>query len=416
MNTEENKVNENSIDLGSDPIGDDFDPFASEDDLGDDIVIDTAVTPQTDKSKAPPASSNPLEKAISTAENKEAETAQQSLMEKAPVFEYAGASENIEDTSKTFDELRIEKATDFPELDDGKRVSWTVEYGKITKTVADPKATSIGKIKSEIETSKEFIDALKKAKDKNPACKLKPKVTAQSKGTAAYKGVFTSLEDAESAGKVISIVPGRDGNVYEIRNTNIGKFITPTSDCDMLSDVRAGFIPALPRIPMDTVMQIVSFFRYYMRNGSNREALVNVYWDKQDRQFLIDAPEQIVTPVSVNSRTGDDYANDRYVHFMDIHSHNSMRAFFSAVDDSDEKATRLYTVIGNLHEYFPDIKTRISNGGKFLNINPLEVFELADVSFPMKWTENVKFRTQHDDLKSDTKELYYDFIDGSDDK
>ena len=167
MNTEENKANENSIDLGSDPVVDIFDPFASEDDLGDDIVVD-ATAPQKSESKASPASADPLASAISAAETKEAETAQQSLVEKAPVFEYAGASENIDDTAKTFDELRIEKASDFPELDDGKRVSWSVEYGKVTKNVADPKATSIGKIKSEIETSKEFIDALKKSKDKNP--------------------------------------------------------------------------------------------------------------------------------------------------------------------------------------------------------------------------------------------------------
>ena len=177
----------------------------------------------------------------------------------------------------------------------------------------------------------------------------------------------------------------------------MGTFITPTAGCDLLSDVRAGFIPALPCIPMDMVMKIISFFRYYMSNGSNREALVNVYWDKQDKAFLIDAPEQIVTAMSVNSKTSDDYANDRYIHYMDIHSHNSMKAFFSAIDNNDEKATRLYTVIGNLHEYFPDIKTRISNGGKFLDINPLEVFEFDNISFPVKWAENVKFRKQHND-------------------
>ena len=83
---------------------------------------------------------------------------------------------------------------------------------------------------------------------------------------------------------------------------------------------------------------------------------------------------------------------------MDIHSHNSMRAFFSAIDDNDEKATRLYTVIGNLHEYFPDVKTRISNGGKFLDINPAEVFELAGQPFPEEWKDSVKFREPHKDV------------------
>ena len=31
----------------------------------------------------------------------------------------------------TFEELRIDKADDFPELGVGKRVSWIVEYGKV---------------------------------------------------------------------------------------------------------------------------------------------------------------------------------------------------------------------------------------------------------------------------------------------
>ena len=139
---------------------------------------------------------------------------------KPPVFAYAGVTEDVEDTSVTFDELRIAKSEDFPELDDGKRVSWTVEYGKITKPVPSPRKKTVAEFKSEIETSKEFLDSLKKAKDKSPACKLVPKVTAQSKGKmSAYKGIFPSFEEAEQSGKIISLFPSGDGNVYEMRKT-----------------------------------------------------------------------------------------------------------------------------------------------------------------------------------------------------
>jgi hypothetical protein len=273
-------------------------------------------------------------------------------------------------------------------------------------------------MKSDIEASKEFLDALKKSKDKNPVCKVKPRVTAQSKGVkmSGYREVFTSMEDAEAASKVISIIPAKDGKVYEIRNTNIGKFITPTSDCDMLSNVRAGFVPALPRIPMNFMLRIVAFFRGNMHNGSENEALLNIYWDTYCKEFLVDIPEQTVSKVSVDSQISEEYSDERYVHYMDVHSHNSMRAFFSGVDDKDERATRLYSVIGNLHEYFPDIKTRISNGGKFLEIDPAEVFEMVALPFPDEWKDKVQFRMPHCDLKDDAKELYYGFIDGSDGK
>lgn len=409
----ENLENNELFDLGSAPVGEDFDPFALEDEPTDGAVEETAepqpqedtpvqeqtepvaaVEPPEPVEAVEPVSTEP-EEAASEPEEKPAKTVPE-VDEKLPVFVYAGATETIGDTSMTFDELRIEKARDFPELDDGKRVSWTVEYGKITKPVTDPKGTSIGKMKSGIETSKEFRDSLKRAKDKNPACKVKPRVTAQSKGTVTeYKGVFTTMEEAEAAGKVISIVPSQDGRVYEIRDTEMGRFITPVAGCDLLSEVQAGFVPALPRIPVEQMMQILAFFRHFVQNGAENEALLNIYWDKEDQEFIVDAPEQVVTKTSVNSQLSDEFSSERYIHYMDIHSHNTMNAFFSPVDDHDEKATRLYTVIGRLDGCVPEVKTRISNGGKFLEINPAEVFEFAGGSFPSEWKERVNIKAKH---------------------
>ena len=431
-----NYDNNELFDLGSAPISEDFDPFALEEKSTGGTVEETtvpqpqeevpvqeqaapvevveSVIPMEAEIPAPvepapvespsaepvPVEPTPVEPAKgSKASGTKATKAEPKLDEKPPVFVYAGATENIDDTSMTFDELRIEKAHDFPELDDGKRVSWSVEYGKITRNVPDPKGTSIGKMKSDIETSKEFTDSLKRARDKNPVCKIKPRVTAQSKGTVtAYKGVFPTLEEAEASGKVISIVPSKDGNVYEIRNTEMGRFITTVTGCELLSDVRAGFTPALPRIPAELMMQILAFFRHFAQNGAESEALLNVYWDKEDQQFIVDAPEQEVTKISVDTQLSEKFASERYIHYMDIHSHNTMNAFFSPVDDHDEKATRLYTVVGRLDGCVPEVRTRISNGSKFLEINPAEVFEFAGGgSFPKEWEEqvNIKSRPRH---------------------
>lgn len=397
--------NEDVFDLGSEPAADDFDPFAMDDGLfGEEAEENDAAAQETpakqpkEGSGAPEQEGNEAEKpAAADAASEDAKgqkgrsaKAEPELEEKPPVFAYAGATETINDTSMTFDELRIEKAGDFPELDDGKRVSWTVEYGKITRSVADPKGTSIGKAKADIEASKEFLDSLKKSKDKNPVCKVKPRVTAQSKGTATeYKGVFATLEEAEEAGKMISIVPARDGRVYEIRDTEMGRFVTAADGCGMLSDVRAGFTPALPPIPLKLMMQAYAFFRHYANDGSGSEALLNIYWDKEAQEFIADAPEQAVTGISVESRISEEYMHDRYIHYMDIHSHKTMGAFFSAIDDHDEKATRLYTVIGRLDRPVPEIRTRISNGGRFLEIDPDVVFEASAEPFPDEWKEHV---------------------------
>ena len=342
---------------------------------------------------------NPLAAALNDAEAKTAEKTQQGLFGKAPVFDYAGAQEDIEDLSQTFEDLRIAKAADFPEFADGKRVSWKVEYGKITKTVSIPKDTTIGKMKMDIEQSKEFLDALKKTKDADALrCKLKPQVTAQSKGKLpAYKGIFPNIEAAAESGKLISIVPANDGRVYEIRNTEMGQFIAPLESSRDLSEIRAGFTPALPRVPAGLLVRIISFFRCFMDDCGNKEALVNLYWDKEQSEYIVDVPEQVVSYASVHSQTNEKYAGNRYIHFMDVHSHNSMNAFFSSVDNADEKATRLYMVIGCLDKYFPDIKLRASNGGRFIDLHPADIFQQHGDMFPTSWIENVQFRDGHAD-------------------
>ena len=413
--SEEKKWNDDEIlDIGS-VDEDDFDPFGDDDfelesqqheekkaeekKAAEKKAADKKPPQKKDSGKESP--SNPLEAEISAAEEKDAETARDGLFSKPPVFAYAGVTEDIEDTSITFDELRIEKSEDFPELDDGKRVSWTVQYGKIMKSVPSPRKKTIAELKSEIETSKEFLDSLKKAKDKTPACKLVPKVTAQSKGRmASYKGVFSSFDEAEQYGKAISLFPSGDGKVYEMRKTEMGRFITPVSETNDIRKVRAGFTPALPLIPAEILFEILQFFKYMAHKGSY-EALANIYWDKQEQSFVVDIPKQKVSRVSVSSRLSGAFDSDRFLHYMDIHSHNNMNAFFSETDNRDEKAARVYAVVGKVTGFFPEIKVRIANSRSFVEIDPSVVFEsvVAVQDFPEEWKKAVLLESDGADEK-----------------
>lgn len=333
---------------------------------------------------------DPIASAFTKQEEK---NAQQGLFEKAPVFSYGSAKEAISDPSMTFEELRIAKADDFPELAEGKRVSWTVEYGKVTKTISAPKETIIQSIKEEIERSKTFLDGLKKARDKCPDCLVKPKVTAQSKGIAAYKGVFHSLEDARSSDKTICIIPGGDGSIYELRKTELGEFIVPKNNVVEFQQIRAGFTPALPLIPQYILRQIISFFRCYMKEREEFEALAHILWDKVQDEFVIRIPKQEVSKDRIHADLSDDAPlADHYIHYADIHSHNSMAAKFSVIDDRDEQATRLYIVLGRLDQFFPEISVRMSCGGVFQPLNPAAVLEGVGEVFPHQWHDNVKKR------------------------
>lgn len=70
----------------------------------------------------------PAENPIAAAfEQKTAENTKKGLLEKPPVFYHKGVKEEIDDPSMTFEELRIRKSDDFTDLEEGKRVSWSVE-------------------------------------------------------------------------------------------------------------------------------------------------------------------------------------------------------------------------------------------------------------------------------------------------
>jgi hypothetical protein len=218
---------------------------------------------------------------------------------------------------------------------------------------------------------------------------VKPRVTAQSKGDAlalpGYKGFFTDIGDAYASGKPISIVPGNDGHLYEIRRSELGTFTTRTANCKELGEIRAGFIPALPLIPRETILSVIGFFRSLITANWGCEALVNIMWDRTLRAFAVYVPKQTVTHTSVAADTTDMPDPARYLHYADIHSHNTMPAKFSKIDDADEKATRVYAVFGRLYAFMPDISVRISNGGKYFEIEPSVVFEPMFSRYPEIW-------------------------------
>ena len=334
---------------------------------------------------------NPFEAAIAKAEEKQAESIMETLVSKLPIFSYANAKEEIVDTSKTFDELRNEKAEDFPELDDGTSVTWKMTYGTVSKSVPTPKKTTIASLKKQIEDSKEFKDSLKKVKGEIE-CKVTPSVTAKKKGTkASYKGVCDSVEEAVASGKTIVFVPSDDGRVYEVRSNKIGVFITAAEKVSLMKKVRAGFIPALPKIPYSILSEILAFFKSYVTKDSEFEALAYIYWSFEDEKYYVHVPKQQVSKASVDSNLPE-LDEEKFVLVMEIHSHNTMAARFSPTDDRDERATRLYTVVGRMDKLFPDIATRISVGGKYVEIDPATVFEGFSGSFPQPWADAVDIR------------------------
>lgn len=317
------------------------------------------------------------------------------LAGKRPVFEYGSITDEIEDPSLTFEQLRVKMSADCPELEARSHVSWTMSYAGITERVSSADA-GIYETKAKIEKGKKFKEALKKLKpkDKEPVCAVKPTVTAQKKGVLpfpSYKGLFGSMDQAEQSDKAITYIPAQDGRVYEMRRNEIGTFIAPSLHIAELEDIRAGFQMSLPRLPANLLTQIIAFFRRVCVDyGRDVEALVNVLWDREKGEYVLHVPPQRIDKASVETDLSEQPNPERYLHVMDVHSHNTMAARFSRTDDLDEQATRLYMVIGRLDRYYPDIRCRFACGGRHVEIPAEQVCKRTDVPFAPDWLKAVQ--------------------------
>ena len=335
-----------------------------------------------------------FEAAIRDAEAQGEKRMLEALAAKPAIFSYAKVKENIEDRDSTFEDLRQKYEADFPELSDSKTITWTVNYGKTAKTVNNPGSDKVYDIKAEIESSQPFKDALKKAKtdaEKNPECIVKLFKRAQTKGEALSGIKEPCLTKAEAAqtNKPIVLLPSKDGRVYEQRRNEIGCFTAPAENVREFEDIRAEFKMALPKIPAHIFSKVMGFFKS-ISDELHYEVLVHILYDTEEKEYIIKVPKQRISEASVNSETDEPYP-DRYIHVMDFHSHNTMPAVFSGTDNADEKETRLYAVAGRFNRTFPEITVRAGCAGKFIPLNPEDVFE-GDFfgSYPEEWKKSIR--------------------------
>ncbi len=133
------------------------------------------------------------------------------------------------------------------------------------------------------------MNAIKRKKG-NLVCKVIPTVTAQKKGRMeSYKGIFIDEDTAAKTARLLRIL-SEDGNVYEIRNNTIGTFRAKAERIRGLTNIKAGFTPALPLFPYEMLTEIIAFFKYFADRKNVCEALVNVYWDTECENYIVKVP------------------------------------------------------------------------------------------------------------------------------
>jgi len=139
----------------------------------------------------------------------------------------------------------------------------------------------------------------------------------------------------------------------------------------------------VPKPSLSLFIEILEIFKYIYKE-CKAELCINVYYDKKENKFHLNIINQIVTSVTTEYKYDEKFEmSEDYIRYLQIHSHNSIGANFSARDDHDEKLTALcyYGVVGKISEssefYNVESKFRIWNGIRFIEISLGDVFDLG---------------------------------------
>ncbi|WP_066297513.1 hypothetical protein [Bacillus sp. FJAT-29937] len=198
----------------------------------------------------------------------------------------------------------------------------------------------------------------------------------------------------DSKKKGISYVASADGQIYEVRDSEIGRMVAKPTKIQTLDSVEVGFQFRLPKIPESIFHQIYSFFKYYC-DLSDVEVMLQLFFDKETKQYFLECPVQHVSKTRVNAQEDIRFLGRnslRYIQVAQFHSHNSMSAYFSEVDDLDEKAYMIYGVFGLLNQDRPSVRFRVKANDTYLYLNGEDIFEslsFQKINFPREWVERV---------------------------
>jgi hypothetical protein len=177
-------------------------------------------------------------------------------------------------------------------------------------------------------------------KEKN---RLVPVRKAQKKGAGEPGSALSVFPEAPSPGPdgagpypPVFRILGFDG-VYEVRSSPLGSFVARVEGG---VGVTEGFFPTVPPCPAGLLKRIVEIFK----ERPDTEGLVTVVYDSEEREYRLVWQGDVADRGSVEYTPLPD--DERYLVYAEIHSHHSMRPFFSDDDDSSEKRLGAYGVVG----------------------------------------------------------------------
>ncbi len=193
--------------------------------------------------------------------------------------------------------------------------------------------------------------------------------------------------------------------VFETVNNKFFKAIVK-SEMKELPEIEPKIKLKIEKIPSDTMSQIVAFFKkVYAEHKA--EAIILLYYSLEKKHYVIGVPEQTVSGASA--------VYDKVPHIKgyrligSIHSHGSMSAFHSGVDDTDELDwDGIHITIGTIENPTYSV-SMVSNGTRFM-MKEEDIMQIEEIkSFPKEWMDQVNKPKPVETTKDSKIDDYYGY-------
>lgn len=155
------------------------------------------------------------------------------------------------------------------------------------------------------------------------------------------------------------------GHKWRIEKRPFGCFMLNLADGELRFELHS------PKIAWKLIEEIVDLFK----ENPVMEYAVQVFYDAGKQDYELYVPVQEVSRAAVYFERNTRLEHEKIL-IMDVHSHGTYPAFFSAQDDADEKGVRLYMVVGNLNLEQQTYKLRAGLAGSFLELPLSLVFDM----------------------------------------
>lgn len=136
------------------------------------------------------------------------------------------------------------------------------------------------------------------------------------------------------------------------------------------ADGELEFRMTAPKIPGSILQEIKRRFR----RDPSKEAAVQIFYDAWEKEYAVYEPPQRRRSGSVSYLRNSRMEAEKVL-VMDVHSHGKMNAFFSAIDDYDEKGVQLYMVLGQMDRPACSYALRAGMAGYFASLPIEDIFD-----------------------------------------